>query len=155
MRDPTRCWTVAAGRFGRAPSSTTVSASAGWSLAWLAAASTPFPSVRNRARQSNTVGRPMASVVAMRLFATPSPAISKALARVTTLFVAVALCSHFSSVFRTSGLSLSGAAGLFKRSESLKSVTPTRSGWQKISLLELKGWHRDRWPEGWTPRVRE
>ena len=42
MRDPTRCWTVAAGRFGRAPSSTTVSASAGWILAWLAAASTPF-----------------------------------------------------------------------------------------------------------------
>ena len=42
------------------------------------------PSVRKRARQCNTVGRLMSSVVAMRLFAAPSPAISKALAWVTT-----------------------------------------------------------------------
>ena len=48
----------------------------------------------------------------MPLFATPSPAISKALARVTTRYGAVALCAHFSSVFRSSELSSSGAAGL-------------------------------------------
>ncbi len=35
--------------------------------------------MRKRARQCNTVGRLMSSVVAMRLFAAPSPAISKAL----------------------------------------------------------------------------
>ena len=40
--------------------------------------------MRKRARQFNTVGRLMSSVVAIRLFAAPSPAISKALAWVTT-----------------------------------------------------------------------
>ncbi len=40
------------------------------------------PSLRNRARPFNIVGRPMPSVVATRLFAPPSPAGSKTLAQV-------------------------------------------------------------------------
>ena len=47
--------------------------------------------MRNRARHFNPVGRLIPSVVAMPLFEAPSPAISKALARVTTRYGAVAL----------------------------------------------------------------
>jgi len=71
------------------------------------------PSVRNRARQSNTVGRLMPSAVAMRLLATPSPAISNALAWDTTRCGAVALRAHISSVLLSSASSGSGAAGWF------------------------------------------
>ena len=49
----------------------------------------------------------------MRLFAAPSPAISKALACVTTRWGAVALSAHSFSVFRSALLSSSAAAGLF------------------------------------------
>ena len=57
------------------------------------------PSERNRARQFNTPGRLMPSVVAMRLFATPSPAISNALARVTTRYGTLSLRAHFVRTF--------------------------------------------------------
>ena len=74
------------------------------------------------ARQFNTVGRLMPSVAAMRLFVTPSPALSKALARVTTRYGADALYaplvvsvsrSAVVSVSRSASLSSSSATGLF------------------------------------------
>ena len=55
----------------------------------------------DRARHFNSVGRLILSVVAMRVFAMPLPAINKALARVTTRYGAVALCAHFVRVFRS------------------------------------------------------
>ena len=59
----------------------------------------------------------MPSLAAMRLFATPSPAISKALAWVTTRYGAVALRAHSVRAFRSARLNRSGAAGLFIRLE--------------------------------------
>ena len=47
----------------------------------------------------------------MALFDVPSPAISKALARVTTRYGAVALCDHFVRTFRSLSLNTKGAAG--------------------------------------------
>ena len=51
----------------------------------------------------------------MRLFGMPSPAISKALARVATRQGATALCAHFVKAFRSCSLKSIGAAGAFMR----------------------------------------
>ena len=85
----------------------------------------------------------MPSVFAMRVLAMPSPAIGKALARVTTRYDVVALCAYLVRVFRSPRLNSNGAAGWFIRAGVLRgplnvNIVQRRTTWVLIGSRAVR-----------------